>query len=258
MEAGPFRVRRLDYPAGLTQRRHAHERASVTVILSGAIAECVGSREERGRALSVVLKPPGVEHSDVVHAATRTVQVTFDAGTMSGLPAMDRLARWRWIHGGGAAYALLALAHVALRSERHDVGTGVEELEDRVWSVLALLTPDEEARRGSPPAWIRRVKDALDDAFPSPVPVRVLAREVGAHPVSVSRAFHRHFGCTIGTYRKRARVRQAAMLMGEPRYTLSRVAHAVGYADHPHMCRNFREVTSLTPGQYRALLCAHR
>jgi AraC-like DNA-binding protein len=36
--------------------------------------------------------------------------------------------------------------------------------------------------------------------------------------------------------------------------TVSNVAHELGYADEPHLCREFKGALGLTPGRYRALL----
>jgi AraC-like DNA-binding protein len=34
---------------------------------------------------------------------------------------------------------------------------------------------------------------------------------------------------------------------------LTGIAHASGFADHPHMCREIRQTTGLTPGELRKL-----
>ncbi|NIQ56071.1 MAG: helix-turn-helix domain-containing protein, partial [Gammaproteobacteria bacterium] len=75
--------------------------------------------------------------------------------------------------------------------------------------------------------------------------MRELARRVGAHPVSVSRAYRREYGVTITEYRRRVRVRQAAARIGDSGLSLSRIAHRTGHADHPHLCREFRRLTGL-------------
>jgi len=252
--AGPFRVRAIDYAPGLRQAVHAHETGSVTLLLAGRIRETTRSGEERGSALSVVVKPPGVRHADEVGArGARTLQVAFDPATAgeAGAAARD-LDRWTWLHGGSGVRPLLTLAR-ALR----DRSAGEGELEDRVLEALAGLgAPDVGGvpEGGAPgPRWVRRVREALDDDPFGDRSVRDLARLVGVHPVSLSRAFRRAFGVTITEYRQRLRLRRAARRITAGEASLSRAAHAAGYSDHPHMCRDLRRRTGLTPSELRLL-----
>lgn len=246
--AGPFLVRRIDYPPGLRQPRHSHEAASVTVVLSGDIRETARSGEATGSALSVVVKPPGVEHADEVGPqGARTLQVAFAPEVAEEAADGAGLGRWRWLHVGPASPPLLGLARM-IRSGH----AAASELEDRVLDALAALGDDEPADCGAP-GWLARIKEALDDEPDSGVGVRELARRVGAHPVSVSRAFRRAYGVTITEYRRRGRVRRAAARISDSAVSFSRIAHGTGHADHPHLCREFRRLTGFTPSEFRRL-----
>lgn len=254
-QVGPFRIRRIDYPPGLRQPRHSHDAASVTVLLAGDIRETTRAGEATGAALSVVVKPAGVEHTDEVGPrGARTLQVAFfpevakELAEEAGAPGTV-LDRWRWLHGAPASGPLLGLAR-ALRSDAAGA-----EMEDRVLEAVAALG-DSGPTGSAAPGWMLRVKEALDDEPEAEAGVRELARRVGAHPVSVSRAFRRHYGVTITEYRRRQRVRRAAARITASSVSLSRIAHGTGHADHPHFCREFRRLTGLTPSQYRRLAWA--
>ncbi len=247
--AGPFRIRRIDYAPGERQPPHSHPLTGLTIILSGAIRESTGAAEETGESLSVVVKPAGVLHSDEVGArGARTLQVVIDPEA-AGPAADGRLGRWRWLHGARAAAPLVALARLVAAD-----GTSSPELEEAVLEAVGTLdgigrpSPD-------PPAWLVRVREALDDQLEAGVTVQALAREVGAHPVSVSRAFRQHYGRTISEYRRRERVRRAAARIAASSSSISRIAFATGHADHPHLCREFRRVAGVTPSEFRRLLC---
>lgn len=250
LRRGPFRVREIAYAPGYRQPRHSHPVASVTLLVSGAIRERTARREEAGSALSVVVKPAGVPHSDEVGPrGARTLQLIFDEheardvmGDASGLGG------WRWLHGRPPAAALLSL----LACVRGPAGEDRAGVEDRIVDALGTL-PDEAPRPGLPPRWLRLVKEELDDRLEEPLPLRALAAGVGAHPVTLSRAFRRHYGCTITEYRRRERVRRAATLIDSSVHSLSRIAHATGFADHPHLCRDFREVAGVSPSRFRGL-----
>lgn len=246
--AGPFHIRRIDYPPGLRQPPHSHGATSMTLILAGDIRETKPSGEATGSALSVVVKPPGVEHADDVGPqGARTLQIAFHSEIVDELSDGTGLDRWRWLHGAEASQPMLKLARAIRFGARQ-----ATELEDRVLDAVAAL-PEKEVAGSGAPGWLVRAKEALDDELDQGIGVRELAQLVGAHPVSVSRAFRRSYGVTVTEYRRRERVRRAAARIGASSVSLSRVAHGSGHTDHPHFCREFRRLTGLSPSEFRRL-----
>ncbi|MDZ7780794.1 MAG: helix-turn-helix domain-containing protein [Gemmatimonadota bacterium] len=247
---GPFRIRRIDYAPGLRQPAHAHEGASLTLLLAGEIRETTGQREETGSALSVVVKPPDVRHADEVGPrGARTLQVAFGPATVEELREHGAAPeRWFWLHGGCGASLLLELAEAL-----HEGSRPASELEDRVIEALGGVRNRSDIRENDDSVWLRRVKEAIEDDPFGELSVRDLAHLVGAHPVSVSRAFRRAFGVTITEHRRRTRLRRAAAHITAGRDSLSGAAHATGYADHPHMCREFQVLAGLSPSALRRL-----
>ena len=245
--AGPFTLREMVYPAGFRQPLHAHDYMGVTLLLAGSLRESAGRREEAAGALSIVVKPAGVEHADEVgpHGA-RTLQIAFDPGATDALAA-GVLDDWRWLHGDPAVAPMLALLRMTRRRET----LRSADVEDCVVDTIASLATRPRPLRDAP-AWLRRVRQALDDDA-GQTSVRELARDAGVHEVSLSRAFRSCFGCTISEYRRRIRLRRAAADVGFGTVSLSRVAHQSGYADHAHLCREFRRATGLQPSAFRAL-----
>ncbi|HUF69881.1 MAG TPA: helix-turn-helix domain-containing protein [Longimicrobiales bacterium] len=221
----------------------------VTLIVAGSILESAQSRQEFGAALSVVVKPAGVEHADEVGPrGASTLQITFDAGAARELLDGGRgLERWRWLHADRVVASMLSVLRLARRREIPSEA----DMEDRALDAIAALATDEPPLRGVP-AWLRRVREALDDGA-GRTSVRDLAREAGVHEVSLSRAFRRCFGCTTTEYRRRVRLRRAAAEIETGCGQLSRIAHAAGFADHAHMCRDFGGTTGVTPSVYRDL-----
>jgi AraC family transcriptional regulator len=252
---GVFRLQEVEYVPDYRQPAHAHEEASVTLVLSGIVREQACSREEHGSALSVVVKPPGVRHTNEWGPnPTLTLQVAFAADVLSDVAATaPALEQWRWLHARPVAAAMLALL-ARMRREVSCALTGVC-LEDRVFDVLAAVT-DDAPLGGEPPAWLRRVREAVEDDPHATLPLTRLARDAGVHPVSLSRAFRRHFGCTLTEYRRRQRLRRAAAAIAADGEGLGRIAHAAGFADHPHLCREFRGVAGITPSGFRGLLAS--
>ena len=244
-----FRVRELCYPPGFRQAAHSHDEDGVTLVLGGGILETVDRREEVATCLSVVVKPAGVVHADQVGPrGARTLQILFDRD-----PALDREGRdfdlggWRWIHAGPGARPLIAL-HRALNGVPSSA-----EVEDLILEVLGEFDLETSPARHDPPAWLDRVREALEHPDSETSGVRDLAAEAGVHPASLTRAFRRQYGISLTAYRRRKRVRRAARAIERTDLDLTGIAHASGFADHPHMCREIRETTGLTPGELRRL-----
>lgn len=240
---GPgFRVIEVDYAPGWRQPAHAHDYTGVTLVLAGGFLETACGREESATALSVVVKPAGVVHADRIgNQGARTVLVEIHD------PALvpERLGPWRWLHAGPGVRPLLSLA-TSLRGEDGPI-------EDTILDLLGEVSDASRPEPRNPPVWVRRAREALDDADPSAARVRDLADELAVHPVSLARAFRRHFGLPVTAYRKRVRLRRAAARLAGSRARLSGIAYAAGFADHAHMCREIRAATGCTPSELRAI-----
>lgn len=105
------------------------------------------------------------------------------------------------------------------------------------------------ARR--PPAWLRRVRDRIDEACEDLPNVSELAREARVHPIHLARVFRRFVGTTPGAYLRRARARRAANLLARSRMPMSEIALACGFSDQPAFCKAFMRATGFAPGAFR-------
>ncbi|MFW6040131.1 MAG: helix-turn-helix domain-containing protein [Gemmatimonadota bacterium] len=252
VEAGPFRVGEIAYRGGLRQSTHAHADATATLVIAGACLERVGSREDLGTPLSVVVKPRGVEHAnDWGPRDARTIQLRIRADYIESLAREGiEIGPWRWLHGAPVVREFLAFRHL-IRDAR---GPSEEVVVDRVLDLLGALGECAGSPAGvPPPSWLAHVKESLDDRITDGVRVSRLAEEAGVHPVSLTRAFRRHFGVSVTEYRRRERLRRAARTVERCPATLSRIAYRAGYADQSHFCREFKDATGLTPGEFRRL-----
>lgn len=276
-------VREISYPANFYQRAHSHAEIGLTLVLAGTIRERAERRSELATALSVVAKPAGLVHADRVGpGGARTLQVAIAPAAAPAELARRTaaLGPWRWRHAARGVRELLALLPLV----RARGGPRDDELEAALARLVDALaeapteTPVDvsaDAPAGAPepiadggaritetaPApWLRRVKASLDRATEGAPRVDELARRAGRHPVALTRAFRRAYGCNIRTYRKRLRLRRAAaQLVGsgtEPGADLTTIAHRTGYADQAHLCRDVRAATGLTPSALRRAVAA--
>jgi AraC-like DNA-binding protein len=109
----------------------------------------------------------------------------------------------------------------------------------------------ERLRRHAGSDWIvaacRGLARAVDAA-----PVDALAREHGLSGRTLRRRFERELGVGPAHYLRLRRFVRALHLM--PRLSrLTEVAHAAGYHDQAHFCRDFAAIAGMSPGAYRAV-----
>lgn len=114
------------------------------------------------------------------------------------------------------------------------------------WLREHLPPPDDEARQAN----------ALADLIGSDASVlRVedAAAVLGVSVRTAQRLARRYVGLTPLAMIRRRRLQEAAeRLRLEPGTALADLAADLGYADHAHLTRDFREVLGLTPSSYRA------
>lgn len=78
------------------------------------------------------------------------------------------------------------------------------------------------------------------------------AAAIGVSPRTAQRLTRRYVGLTPLALIHRRRLHQAAHLLStEPGTTVAQIAADLGYADQPHLVRDFRKVLGFTPGGYR-------
>jgi AraC family transcriptional regulator len=246
-------VREVQYDHGVTMGRHAHRELSLTMVLSGALRECVGSKgRAEPAAFAIGVKPFGVEHANAfAPTGTRLISVTVTKSWYDRLeepvPALDD---WRWVGGGPAVATFLHL----LQHLRQDSTAEGAWLEASVIDLMAAFGADARlGRTGHPPVWLSHVRQRLFEEARPGVRTTTLAQEAGVHPVSLARAFRRHYGESISDCVRRARFLRAARLLSETRLPLPAVALEAGLADQSHLSRLCRRETGVTPAALRRL-----
>lgn len=248
------RVDVVRYPAGLHLAPHAHDVTTFSMVLHGELRETSDATTVRAGVFDLVVKPRGTRHENLFLAAGATlIQVAPSDETLrAAADAGCRLGRWTWTSGAETTRALLALARRLFEDAPDSAVQGT--VED---ALAAIETLDAEGQAGPVPTCLRRVRDALDaaaDAGQALPSIGELADDAGVHRVHLSREFRRWFGVPPTEYRTRARLREAARLVGGTDDPLSGAAFRSGYSDQAHMTREFGARLGFTPLEYRRLL----
>ena len=114
---------------------------------------------------------------------------------------------------------------------------------------VAQAAPD---RRGGLRGWqARKVRAYIDSHIAGPVLVADLCALVQLSEAHFSRTFRRTFGRSPHAFVIRRRVELAAQFILQTEAPLSDIALRCGFADQPHLCRHFRQITGHTPAAWR-------
>ena len=222
--------------------RHAHEYANVTAVISGEMVETTDTSEHSGRSCSVLLKPAGTEHCNVVPSRKGAITISIQIDAASALGREISRHGWSWHEDPAAARAALALY------------TATSDIEARAWDLIAIAT--SRAMRAAPPPWLTEVLATLERRFDEPIRFADIARDAGLHPVYVSRAFHRVMGVSMGDHLRALRLRHARHLLSTSDKSVASISIASGFADPSHLSRTFTEAHAITPRRFRRMISA--
>lgn len=222
------------YPAGWSQGPHADEIDGVSLVLAGRLVERCGRREVQAGPGHLVLKPAEAVHR--TRFVSDTVVLRFEcAGILGG---GNQPILWQWL--ACVRVARRFLASLERGSEGELRSEAIRDL-----AVLGVGAPDSSS--AGIPAWLGRVHEELADRAHEGVTVDMLAQHAGVHPVSLARAYRRHFGHSPSEALQRHRLGRAlgaAILEAEP---LSRAAATGGLSDQSHLTRTCRAFLGITP-----------
>ncbi len=248
MDALFSEVRLSTYPAGLAMGAHAHDEASLSLVLSGSYEETIRSRCGDHDSGALLVCPSFETHAQVFGPAG-VVKVVFTP-TDHGIGHLSEALRF----AEAPAIQSQALAEVGRRFAREL--TVDDDFSPLVMSGLSHelvgLAAREQARRGGVlPARVRRAMAMIRDLEDLPLSLAAIADGVGCETGELARMFSLHLGCTPGDYHRRLRVERAAGLLVHTRQSLAEIAMACGFSDQPHMTRAFKAQFDMTPGAWR-------
>lgn len=235
------------YGPGERHARHADARSRISLLVRGGYREEAKPGGVTMRPGDVLLKSRRALHEDAFGETGATLVALEFLGD-DPFDAPETRDLWRHRSDAFAMRHAATFLEAALAGDEASANTAGED--------LIADCGREAPRRSAAPAWLARLKHALDEAGLAQIDVAAEAREAGVHPAHASRLFRRCYGHSVTEYAQAQSVRRALMLLAEQRASLSEAALAAGFYDQSHMNRVFRRVTGRSPGAQRALLAA--
>ena len=236
------------YPPGAEMHAHIHENDQYSVLVLGGFREVTTSGEADLHGFSAGFKAAGQRHENL-YGRDGAIILAIDA------PPRETDRGWHW-RQPTARENILPLVKMLLerRKPANDSGDVVHELIS-----LIEVTPDDSGghlRNGrTPPNWLRRVREEIDDA-PMAADLTSLAGRASVHVTHLSRSFAQSFGVPLSVYRRRVMAMRAAQAMMHEVQTPAAAANTAGFADQSHLTRVLRRETGLTPRRFQALFDA--
>jgi AraC family transcriptional regulator len=244
-----FSLSETVYRQGLTLSKHCHSHAYLSFVLTGSYMEKYANRECICSEGALRFLPPSELHENDYLDGARCLLVKIEPS------ALERLGEHSPVLSSPGEVVGLASSWLANRlyrefSAEDDVAPLAMEgvlLEILAESARAI----GEGSAAHAPAWLRRVREALEDSYLQAPSLADLAVIAGVHPVHLSREFRKHYQSTIGEFIRKRRIEHACKLLVGSGIALSEIALACGFSDQSHFCAMFKGHTGLTPAKFR-------
>ena len=234
---GVFDVSVVRFAGGERFDWGATARASVAVVLRGAIRRCFQGQSLDAGEGSVVLVPPLEVHRDLVGRDPAALAVVESLG---GVHAVSTFRDW------GAVVLGLKIEH-ELEVEDAHCALALEGL---------ALELSAAARRATAPGreapWLQQAYEFLQERFRRPPDVSELAEAVGVPKSYLVREFRAHYRESPADCARRLRLDWAASRLVGSDSPLAALSIEAGFVDQSHFTRAFKRQYGTTPARYRS------
>jgi len=226
---------------------HYHENAHLCLIVDGHDVETRPGRSYRRQAGDLHFYGSGERHaSRPVTPVMTSALVELSAGFLARNGLSEAQFAKAVEENSNAPFLVLQMQHELRSSDPHSP-LAISAL------VLELVEYSRRRHERAPPPWVHTVEQLLQDRWNAPLHLSDLASACNVHPVTISKGFRQHFGCSLGEFRRRLMVRRSLALVRESGMSLGEVAFACGFADQSHFIRTFQALTRLRPGEFQRL-----
>lgn len=250
-EVRGFTLTEYVYSPDLELSKHEHEQAYFCVVLEGGYAETFGKKTRKCDPLTVTFHPAGESHSDFFHqSGGRIFSVEIDPAWMERVRELSLLLDDAAAFHGGALAGLI----IKMYNELHNP----DDVSHLAIEGLTLEVIAEASRRrinpsaSKPSRWLENARELLHERFSESLTLNLIAEQVGVHPVHLVRAFRKHYHLTVGEYIRRRRVEYACQQLCNSDTPLIDIAIEAGFSHQSHFSKTFKQVTGMTPTEYRA------
>jgi AraC family transcriptional regulator len=243
-----FRV--TDYPARSTMAPHCHQEPSFIVVLGGSYLERIQGSEAEHSPGHILCRPAFATHSQRFGPdGCRTLVFTPDGILQKHLQDCGvSLERPRYVE----APAISQLTNRAMAEMHNSDMYAPLVLEGVLLELIATFERKGQEDAAAPPRWVQAARDFVRGHSDENQSLEAIAAITRRHPAHLTKEFRRHFGMSIGDYRRQVRLRRAEAMLLRKNENLAYIALACGFANQAHFCRSFKAAYGTTPSQFRS------
>ncbi|WNR42852.1 AraC family transcriptional regulator [Paenibacillus roseipurpureus] len=117
-----------------------------------------------------------------------------------------------------------------------------------VWPACEQLVTQSAS---TPPSYIERIMDWIEENYTSEFQLNVLSDELHLTSYYISHLFQQWTGTTITQYVIARRMRQACWLLKNSAISVYEICQQIGLTNVSYFCKKFKEYSGRTPLQYR-------
>ncbi|HUM82653.1 MAG TPA: helix-turn-helix domain-containing protein [Lachnospiraceae bacterium] len=246
-------------------RYHWHEDYhEISIILYGRAEYTRGNEHFILYPDDVILIGPGIGHASlslsqdtcalVVHLSKNTFDAFLDLGTqICFFSVTDKESRGKPLWKEFRQYASRLIASLCGNEKTdkikaraaHELLTALM-IEQLPYSIFPSNIEDPERRNA-----IRRVCDYMEKQYSEKITLSGLAGLIQYNRTYLSTLFHKTVGISLYDYLTRIRFQNAVYDMENTNKTLTEIAIGNGFPDLKNFSRRFRELTNMSPAEYR-------
>jgi AraC family transcriptional regulator len=248
-QAGGFSIARLSPTVPEDQvQEHTHSEAHFVLVMQGCYVSAAAGAPKLADRPILIYNPPGTRHRDCFRGDEGLfLTVAVPASVLRCFTDAVALPDHACVPGESALHAAKLLAVAGASS----ASAGDLVMESLSAELLAATAMKRDIMGKQQPAWLWRARELMHDDCGAGLSLSDIAAAAGVHPVYLTRAFRRFFGCTPGDYLRRCRLLKAAALLIDDQDDLVDIAGKCGYFDQAHFSRNFKTAFDVSPKHYR-------
>lgn len=251
LSAHSFRFTEKSYTSNVHIPSHSHELAHFCFVLSGNYAEKIGKTDFERKPTALVYYPPDVNHAEDHHSNGRHFLVEIDSKGLDRVREYGVQLNEPIILGGENSLWLATRMYKEFNQRDRFSALALESITTELLIAASRKTTKRFEKKS--PRWLERVREYLNENYSESIGLNELAKIAEVHPTHLARVFRQFENCTAGDYVRKIRIRKARHKMIYSDNSLVEIALDTGFSDQSHFTRSFKNITGMTPTQYRQI-----